>query len=945
MDHDLTRLGSREFEHITQALALASLGAAVTVFGDGPDGGREATLTGKATWTETEVWDGYIVVQAKFRQRPLGTESDTRWILQQVKDELEHWNDPQSRRRKRGRLPEYLLLTTNVVLSAAEGGGVDAVGALLTKYASALGLKGWCVWHYDQMCRLLDNSADVRRSFSGLITSGDVLTELHRTLLGHAAELGSTLTAHAAKDLLADRWVRLGEAGAADNEKLSLEQIAIDLPARRVTDDKARTVPAVSHAIAHGDQVLRPSISGGIPPHLVLVGGPGQGKTTLGQLITQTYRVALLERATGLSAEVMRVLALTKQTLAELKLPQPNSKRWPIRVDLANYGDAISGGMDISVLRWLATQVTRRGGIEVSPAQLRDWLRGWPWLVVLDGLDEIASLHAREHLMRQLSDFMVDAAAVDGDLLIVATTRPQGYTGEFSEQDYDHLTLESLSPRQALQYARRLADVRHQGDDDLRRQTLERVENAAREQLTARLMRTPLQVTIMSLLLERRPRPPQDRHGLFDAYFDTIYSREANKPGSLARLLDEHRADVHALHERVGLRLHVLAETAGEADASMSTGELRSLALTRLYSEGHATDKANKLADDIVEASTHRLVLLVPKADIDVGFEVRSLQEFMAARAIVSGDDLALLRRLRLIAPAAHWRNTWLLAAGRIFVTREHLRTQVVALLREIDSEDLLAQVIRVGPGLALDLLEDDLAAKSPQFRRQLVQHAMEILDQPPIDRLDSRASTLQDLAVDVDLRTLIVQALERGIAAGSGRSATTWLLLRELVTFEGGLATKARQLLSGAHLSEPQQVALDAWVNMADARRAPRKPALAARQCPLSEFLKPGIANTCLTGQSADIANALLSELRQTRVDTLAPDYQTCMPLTRVASTPSASSAVIHPDVADALAIALLEIPSESWAASHALWTRLEVARERRAVGNKLLEIQSSEV
>jgi hypothetical protein len=42
VDFDLTRLGDREFEHLSQALALQVLGPAVSVFGDGLDGGREA---------------------------------------------------------------------------------------------------------------------------------------------------------------------------------------------------------------------------------------------------------------------------------------------------------------------------------------------------------------------------------------------------------------------------------------------------------------------------------------------------------------------------------------------------------------------------------------------------------------------------------------------------------------------------------------------------------------------------------------------------------------------------------------------------------------------------------------------------------------------------------------------------------------------------------------
>lgn len=44
MDYDLDRLGSPEFEHLIQGLCLSQLGARVRMFGNGPDGGREATF-------------------------------------------------------------------------------------------------------------------------------------------------------------------------------------------------------------------------------------------------------------------------------------------------------------------------------------------------------------------------------------------------------------------------------------------------------------------------------------------------------------------------------------------------------------------------------------------------------------------------------------------------------------------------------------------------------------------------------------------------------------------------------------------------------------------------------------------------------------------------------------------------------------------------------------
>jgi len=46
MTDDLTGLGPQGFERICQALAVRVLGPGIAVFGDGPDGGREASFQG-----------------------------------------------------------------------------------------------------------------------------------------------------------------------------------------------------------------------------------------------------------------------------------------------------------------------------------------------------------------------------------------------------------------------------------------------------------------------------------------------------------------------------------------------------------------------------------------------------------------------------------------------------------------------------------------------------------------------------------------------------------------------------------------------------------------------------------------------------------------------------------------------------------------------------------
>jgi hypothetical protein len=64
-----------------QALSAYVLGPGIEAFGSGPDGGREATFDGRAQYPSlTDPWDGFVVLQAKFKERLLGTGADTTWL-------------------------------------------------------------------------------------------------------------------------------------------------------------------------------------------------------------------------------------------------------------------------------------------------------------------------------------------------------------------------------------------------------------------------------------------------------------------------------------------------------------------------------------------------------------------------------------------------------------------------------------------------------------------------------------------------------------------------------------------------------------------------------------------------------------------------------------------------------------------------------------------------
>ncbi|MGW6304008.1 NACHT domain-containing protein [Streptomyces niveus] len=818
MDYDLTRLGWREFEHLSQALAKCVLGPGVSVFGDGKDGGREATFAGQVPYpNEQQVWDGYGVIQAKFRQRSQGVSSGTEWLERQIEAEFKAWLHPDS---KRGRMPEYLVFTTNVPLSPVpETGGIARVDRLISSYSenSKVTLKGWSVWHGDEICRFLDIHEGVRRAFAHFITPGDVLSRLLTTVSDADAETAELIRAHAGRALLSDQWVRLGQAGAqTDDQKTRLGPVAVDLRAtfgERDTRPQAEQAPiyqdgpksystrVAAYVLERGDTVLRPSrYTSAEARNVVLIGGPGQGKSTLGQLICQAYRVALLDEEGEhlLTIEARTVLRALRRNFAEIGLQPPQGRRWPIRIALNQYANAILGGEDISLLRFLADRVGHRSSVPVTSIHIKRWLRTWPCLLVLDGLDEVVSRQMRDEVMSRISDFLLETRQIDADLLVIATTRPQGYKGEFHSGDYETLTLVPMPDSDALHYAERLAAARHRDDPDMRDTVLERVSTAISEEGTTRLLRSPLQVTIMSLLVERRARLPQNRYELFDAYYDTIYAREVDKPGIIGQLLADHRLHIDWLHQHVGLLLQTRAAQSGELDAVIEDDELREHIRQRLYEETEDQNEAEVLASSLLEAATDRLVLLVAPNAGYIGFEVRSLQEYMAARALISGPEAEIVPRLESLAASYSWRNTWMLAAAGIFTHRPHLRSDLINALRALDSRDAVTMILVPGAQLALDLLDDDFTRHHPRFHNLLVDYATTLIGRPPrVDVLQRTAHSLTTAAQRHEqARVRIEHAIRDALSARDARLLTALGVLSHLARTTGPGSSSARRLL-----------------------------------------------------------------------------------------------------------------------------------------------------
>jgi hypothetical protein len=285
---------------------MSVIGPGVSAFGSGKDGGREATYEGPVDWSATtgfgeDSWDGYVVIQAKQREHPGDPHNNAVWLKGQINDEFDQWMES----NKRGKFPEYIVFVTNVRLSSVPTvGGIDALDEEirsrvyrkpddgLGKSISDRGLRGWKVWHRDQINGLLTAYSGVRDAFPGMLTAGDILSRMGSiSSIPNPSDLQPVLHAHAWNAISSERWVNFNEAGG--NNRLSVENVIVDL---RIDGPGVREETALREVISRGEQSLRSSMrSNQKARHVVLTGQPGNGKSTLSRFLTQVYRVKFIK--------------------------------------------------------------------------------------------------------------------------------------------------------------------------------------------------------------------------------------------------------------------------------------------------------------------------------------------------------------------------------------------------------------------------------------------------------------------------------------------------------------------------------------------------------------------------------------------------------------------------------------------------------------------------
>jgi energy-coupling factor transporter ATP-binding protein EcfA2 len=477
----------------------------------------------------------------------------------------------------------------------------------------------------------------------------------------------------------------------------------------------------------------------------LLIGGPGQGKSTIGQLASQQYRAFLLEESTDLlnarQAELVRSFTRQPTGRSKKELAQPRRHLFPLTLELPKVAVWLREGrseqkpsMEVPHLIRYLTELPSAKAVNLKAEILWEFVKKLPVFIVLDGFDEVGATKDREAVVLAAREFFQALAHQENSGQVLATTRPQGYADEFSSMGI-RLTkwvLMPLEQEEALSYARKLVEAKVDGVD-LQQQTLSRLNDATREPATQRLLTTPLQVTILTALVQQLGGVPRERWNLFSRYFSYTYDREIERKSYASTILLSHRNHIERIHARVALLLQVEAESVGGAEARMSRQRLEEVIVEVLREDEVAEETQGRLVAEIAKAAEQRLVFLVEPEPGKFGFEIRSLQEFMAAWALTDGRDDDVVQRMGQVARASMFRNVIVFVASRLYSNTSPLRENICRVCDELNnpSFDELGAVSKAGSVLAMDIIEEGAITSQPKQSRAVMERAVQVLDVP----------------------------------------------------------------------------------------------------------------------------------------------------------------------------------------------------------------------
>ncbi|MGW1914310.1 alpha/beta fold hydrolase [Streptomyces sp. NPDC002076] len=239
--------------------------------------------------------------------------------------------------------------------------------------------------------------------------------------------------------------------------------------------------------------------------HLVVVGGSGQGKSTL------TLRLAA-ELSAAWRSEARRIAPPTRVPVIPIRVPADAL--------LATQGDSKSATWTESLVLASNRELNLRQNAALSNELLKKPICGARWLILVDGLDRIRDPEARSHFIDVLVQHM---QVTDSPYRLLITTQPLSFEElqRLEEGGADCLALDGFETEGALtDFARRW--FRQHGGEVEAQRFLRSIDTAGLREV----VQIPLLAAAAAVLFDPHRQLPHTKHDLYDDFISRIWEQQ-----------------------------------------------------------------------------------------------------------------------------------------------------------------------------------------------------------------------------------------------------------------------------------------------------------------------------------------------------------------------------------------------------------------------------------
>jgi formylglycine-generating enzyme required for sulfatase activity len=495
--------------------------------------------------------------------------------------------------------------------------------------------------------------------------------------------------------------------------ELPLEQVYVPLAAEALPDAREilkrnlrRTQEADEPASAQRISMSELLSQG---RHLVAIGAPGCGKTTVLYHIAWTLARAL---RTGEEEAARALLGIDGPI--PLPIYVPLSLYAEHRRLFANHADP----KQCQLATFISHHLIERQAGEELPADFFAALlkKGQHVILLLDGLDEVPSEEERGSVSQAVKDLTYGREGVR----LVVTCRTPAYQGPADlGDDFRVVRVLPLQPDDVAQLIRQAYQAIYpleveKGEcercaDDLIESVVALEAGRATRQgrgEESRLVTSPLLVRMLLIVHFNLRRLPDQRAELYAEVVDTLLTSSHNPNPNVAQRLAQMGGDWRArriLYQYVASQMHGRGEDAGR---EISERDLTDLLCAYLVGEKRLPpEDAVQLAADFIAVNRQRSGLMEAQGDRH-RFTHLSFQEFLMARhlAEVERDIERIARFVEAEGRAmdSWWREPFLLTMGYLNMTAPDAASDLMSRLAQLRAPDPPATAAASGTPVGL---------------------------------------------------------------------------------------------------------------------------------------------------------------------------------------------------------------------------------------------------